>query len=408
MLNVRPSRRPGLLVAGMALLFTGPVLAADLVNTPLADLTAPEPALPPPESHLSLQAVGTETGIWDQNPLMLIKGATPLYGSITAPELIFNDRTPTSQFLVDTTVDENLFNLSTFDSTDFHQNINLTDQNERWGVGVQEKTDYDTTRTSELTPIGIDTIPIRHLGVSLSPEVSFSPTATDKLSLLTNGVMSQYDSPIYSNYAIVSATPTYTHIFDPLNAGTLSVQAQQYQTISGPKVTVDTIGPSVGWIATLTPRWTAKATVGLQEADQSGSGTIPEPWSLQYIFSADIGFKGEQDTTDFIASRADYPFGNGTESLLTTFTMTEAHNLNPLISLNLTGSYQTATYQSSAVGSIDTLISASPGLAYHVTDQLDFVASYQYRIESFIATPGNAQDNTVTFGIVYHPQSWAL
>src|ERR1700722_2828278 len=103
-------------------------------------------------SDATIQAVLGETGSWDSNPLMQINGARSLYGSTTSPELIFSDNTPTIKFSADTLVNENLFNLSSFDSTDVHENVNFMDQGSpRWSYGGQAKLDYDTTRTSEVS-----------------------------------------------------------------------------------------------------------------------------------------------------------------------------------------------------------------------------------------------------------------
>src|SRR6185312_16004227 len=100
----------------------------------------------------------------------------------TSPELILNSKTPTSQLGVDTLLNENLFNQSSFDSTDIHQKINLSHSVERWSAGFNQATDYDTTRTSELFPSGLNgTISnkaVRHLGLSFAPQVAFSPNTT--------------------------------------------------------------------------------------------------------------------------------------------------------------------------------------------------------------------------------------
>jgi hypothetical protein len=132
------------------------------------------------------------------------------------------------------------------------------------------------------------------------------------------------------------------------------------------------------------------------------------PWQLQYVFSGDLNYKGQQDIADLITSRTEYPFGNGTESLLTTFQAKETHNINESFSVNVGLSYQYANYQSSATGSLDDLVSASGGLTYHATERLDVAATYQYRRETLKNIGGDATDNMVTLGLVYRPRSWSL
>jgi hypothetical protein len=361
----------------------------------------------------SLQFVGSETGSWESNPLMLQTGEKPLWGSVTAPELIFNGMTPLSTLNVDALVDENLFNQTDFDSTDLHGKVNFNEKMQNWGLQIQQQTDYDTTRTSELSPVGINNfisnVPVRHLGLDFAPTVSYTPTPTDKVSLTGSIQDSQYDNPIFANYLMSSVAPSYTHDFDPLNSGLFTLQAQQYQTTSGPSVTVNSVGPMIGWIGKLTPRFTAQVSAGVQGSDQYGGGVLQSsPWTLQYIYAADLAFKGEQDTTHFTATRADYPFGNGTESLLSSYALTENHALNPRFSLNFGASYQSADYLTSSPGDLQALMTGTGGLTFHATERLDITASYQFRYETLVSTNASARDNLGTLSLVYRPQAWGL
>ncbi len=373
------------------------------------DMTTPSSEIP---GGFSMQAVGSETGVWQSNPLLQIGSHKSLYGSVTTPELLVNDKTPTSLLGADVSLVQNLFNQSSFNSTDLHDKINLNTQTQRWSAGVQEQTDYDTTRTSELFPAGANGVildePVRHTGMSVSPNIAFSPETTDRYALNGSFSASTYDNSIFSNYQTYSVAPSYTHSFDPLNSGTISLQAQRYQTTTGAHLTDDTIGPTIGWNGILTPRLTAKATFGLQEERQYGSGTSSQPWTLQYDFTGDLIFKGEQDKTDLAASRTNYPFASGVEALLTSVSINETHDLNQNFSLNFLGSYQTASYQASATGNLDDLATVGGGLTYHATDRLDVAASYQYRYETLTNLSANAQDHTVTLGLVYHPRAWTL
>jgi len=360
-----------------------------------------------------LQFIGSETGSWESNPLLLVGNNTKsLWGSVTTPELSFTDKTPTSQLNADVQLQENLFNQSTFDSTDLHGKFGAGEQMERWGAKAQIATDYDTTRTSELLPTGtggsISNTPSRHLGLSFAPEVDYNPTQVDKIAMQGSLAVSQYDKNIFQNYATASFTPSITHNFDPLNAGIFQMTAQRFQSTSGPPVYVDTVGPSIGWLGTLRPDLSAKALVGIQTIRQYGSGAAQEPWTLQYTFSGDLTYKTQQDQMDFAFSRNDYPFGNGTETLLTTVGVTEIHNINSSFAVNVGASYETGSYQTKTAGNLDDLISANTGLTYHATERLDIAATYQYRRETLINTNGNATDNTATLGLVWRPRPWNL
>jgi len=406
--EVRRAARAGVLAAGL-LFFSGISAYADDyspygISNNLNPVDAP--------GGFNLQFIGSETGSWETNPLMLINNSQKsLYGSVTTPELLFTDKTPTSQLNADMLLNENIFNQSSFDSTDAHGKFGANTQLQRWGAGANVAVDYDTTRTSELFPVGLggalQSTAVRHLGLSIAPNISYNPTAVDKVAILGTLADSQYEKT-FGNYATASLTPTYTHNFDPLNAGVFSITAQRYQSTSGPPVYVDTVGPSVGWLGTLSERLTAKATVGLQTTRQYGSGAVQVPWSLQYVFSGGLTYKGQQDKVDFETSRNDYPFGNGTDSLFTSFSITEQHNINASFAVNVGASYQTADYQSTANGSLDYLLTGTGGLTYHATERLDIAATYQYRRETLINTAGDAHDHLVTLGLVYRPQLWNL
>ncbi|HUY67841.1 MAG TPA: outer membrane beta-barrel protein [Alphaproteobacteria bacterium] len=381
-------------------------LAAGLAH---ADDTATQQQTP---GGFTLQAVGTEKGSYDSNPLLLTHGAKALYGSITQPELIFGDKTPTSLLTADTWLDANVFNLSDFDSVDFHSKAGYREQMQRWGLGLKEQTDYDTTRTSELTNFGLNGAAVgksvRHLGFAVTPELSYNATPVDTFTTQASLGRSTYDNAVLADYDTYAVTSAVAHAFDPVDTGSLSLQAQRYQTTSGPANTVDTAGPSVGWETKFTPRFTGRASVGFQEARQFGSGVTQEPWTTQLDYNAGLTFKGEQDTTGVLVSRNDFPFGNGTEALMTGFTLTETHELNKLIALQGGASYQFADYQSSFTGALETLAGGNGGLIYHATDRLDVDANYQYRRETLTGGAGHADDHTVTLGLVYRPKAWTM
>lgn len=339
---------------------------------------------------------------------MLRQNAQSLYGSVTSPGFVLKDATPLNQLSFDARVDENLFNQSAFDSTDLHTRFGLSRQIERWAASLQQTVDYDTTRSSEPTNYGLTVGNARHLGLSVAPQIAFKPTPLDQLSLAGNVTASRYDSSAFTDYSVYSLTPSYTHHFTPLNAGILSFLAQRYQTTSGARYAIDNYSPSLGWITSLTPRLSAKFLAGVQATRPSGETSSSETWSWQYVFSADVLFKGDQDLTHFIATRSQYPFGNGTDALLQTFSIKEEHKLNPAFSLNLEASYQSADYPTATDSSLDTLVSGRSGLTYYANDHLAIKAAYQYRYETLTNTSASIHDNMITVGVSYSPQAWDI
>ena len=377
--SLRRATYIGLLMASLVFIASGTALAAEEV----------------------LQTNIGESGSWESNPLMLINGARALYGSTTSPELIFSDNTPTIKFSADTLVNENLFNLSNFDSTDVHETVSFNDQpTPRWTYGAQAKVDYDTTRTSEPANFNAVTSPVRHLGIAGTPQISFNPTPVDKFALTGTAQTSQYDNNTsFQDYNLYSVDPTYTRAIDPLDSAIAGVEVQRYITTSGLATRTDAISPSIGWQKSLTPRLSATASVGPQFSRQVGGG-ISTDWQLSYNFSADVTYKGIQDTTDFIASRNQYPFANGSDALSTILSVTEKHAINALLTANIGGVYQTADYPTTPGPlSFNSQITGNAGLTYHATEHVDVNGSYQYRYETFTGTSLNAQDNLVMVGV---------
>jgi hypothetical protein len=185
------------------------------------------------------------------------------------------------------------------------------------------------------------------------------------------------------------------------------MQAQQYRALSGPANTIDTIGPSIGWQRTFTERLTGKVAVGYQEMREYGAlSGANQTWTPQYNFYGDLTYKGDQDQLKASASRAEYPFGNGTEALLTQFSVGDTHQINELFSIGANGSYQTASYQFDAPGNLDSITSASGNLTYHMTPQLDLSTSYQYRYENLVGVSSSAQDNVVMVSLSFKPDVW--
>lgn len=347
---------------------------------------------------------GSEVLSWDSNPLMLAKGAKSLFGSTTSPELIINRDTPLFSFSADTLINENIYDQSAFDSTDFHENIKLGKHIEQWAANVQGKADYDTARTSELTTYGLNIPKVRHKGFSVTPDISFNPTSVDKITVTANFARSIYDSSAFVDYEVYSLSPSYEHNFNPIHTGVFTVTGQRYQATSGDRIKVDSVGPTAGWITRLTPRFTIRVDAGVQKSTQNTTLTSSGYSQWNYIFDTDLSFKGEQDVTHLVASRAQYPFGNGTETLLTSVLLTESHALNKRISLNGAANYQFAKQPRQAgVISLDKEYGGNAGITYHMLEHWDIGTNYQYKRESLTGVSGNINDHVVLLSLTYHP-----
>jgi hypothetical protein len=269
---------------------------------------------------------------------------------------------------------------------------------------MQAKFDYDTVRTSELTTFGVNIPNIQHTGFSVAPRISYSPTLADKIAVDGSMSRSIYDNRAFTDYDLFSVKPSYAHNFDPNNTGTFAVEAQRYMATVANGSTVDSIGPTVGWLSALTPKLTLAVNGGIQKSMQDATATASSASAWNYIFGGDLSYKGLKDTTDLLASRSQYPFGNGTETLLTSFGLTESHALNPYISLNGSLLYQFAKEPPGVTSfNLNTQSIGNAGLAYHVLPHIDITASYQYRDESLTNGGGSVKDQSAMIGLTYHP-----
>jgi hypothetical protein len=363
-----------------------------------------------PEAGLMAQVTGTETFTYDTNPLLIVSGAKPLAGSTTAPELLLSDSSDAGKLSLDTTIDGNAFDRPQFDSVDGHEVIAGAYQTAQWAYAAKGTADYDTTRTSEITTFGIDLPRVRHTGFGIAPSVSYSPTLIDRLTLEGSAASARYDNAAFIGYDFYTVKPSYQHNFDPLNAGIFSLQAERYQSTTGLRQTTDSVGPSLGWLATLTPRLSLLVTSGFEETAQSGEASTLNGRSggLDYVFSGAMKFAGLQDLAQVMVSRQQSPFSNGTEALLTSLSVAETHALNTRVSVVANAAYENAAYAQAAGVNLAAQLSLGGGVVYHASEHLDVSADYQYKNEKLTNIGGAILDNTVIFSLIFHPLGAAL
>ncbi len=356
----------------------------------------------------AFQASLKETVSYSTNPLLVTSGASSLWGSTTSPGLAYTSATPIAQLRLGTRVDQNLFNQSAFNTTDLHGNGYLSRRSERWEMSLQGNADYDSTRTSELTTYSLRPIVARHLGVSGTPTLSFSPSQTSKFSVTGTVSTSTYDSRNFTNYLTYSVTPSYSRQFDPLNIGIVQVQARRYKATRGSGTKVDSISPTVGWQRTFSERLSGNLNVGGQISRQFNYGTPVNDWKPQYVFSGGLTFKGQQDNINISASRSQSSYGNGADALQTSVSVSDTHQINPNISLIGGVSYLMAEYQRASSGDLEALADGHGGIVYHLTPTVDVTADYRYRYETLTNLTKTAQDSTFMIGFVYRPGAWSL
>ena len=381
--------------------FTSAAYAVD--GAPIA------PSLPvtPVPGGFSAELNGTQAFQYDSNPLRKPTGADGIYGSVTSPELVLRLKTPMSLVESNTRVDANIFDHSEFNSVDLHQKLLLKRENERWSVGLNGFLDYDTTRTSELTNYGLNLPRVHSTRIGVAPQVRFNANERDAAVLYSSVSHAEYDNSAYTDYNFYQVSPGIEHKFDPSNTGNFMLNAHRYETSSGLDSTSNSYGPSIGWTSILTPRLTLKTSAGAEYTDKSGanSNTDDSPWN--YVFSADLAYKGTQNQADISATRARQPFGNGTETLLDTFAITGKHALNETLSLNADAKYQLADYEQQQAGiNLDEGYQLGGGIEYDVMENVALTADYKYRHEALTNVTSDVDQHIVMVGVTFRP-SWS-
>lgn len=338
------------------------------------------------------------------NPLMRTNNPQTLYGSVTTPQLKITNYTPTSSFDTTLSASQRIYNQPSFNSTDANASANYTQKMQRWGLALHANADYDTTLSSEISTLNTpERGSARHLGGSVSPELSYELSGRDKIAIAGSYLESTYDSSLYTDYHIATISPSYSYNYNQLNTFTLSAPMQRYQTDDARESKLDSITPTLGWLGNLTPTLTARATIGARHYRQD-LGILPESgWKWKGTYSANITYKGQNDRVSFDNSKDLQPFANGTESFLNSFVLSNEHKFNDLFSSNVGASYRYAPKSDAYTNALRSLASANVGLTYHPLETLDIGTSYQYREQKLSNVPGDQNDNLFMLNLVYHP-----
>jgi hypothetical protein len=345
----------------------------------------------------------TELFSVDSNPLRLVAGSDTLMGSEFSPEFIFGDITPTHKVYLNTLINYNVYDDSIFDTINFHETLGLFKSNQRWSIGVVGLFDYDTTRSSEITSFGIAAADVRHTGLTAIPQLSFNLTEIDKLSLNGNISRELYDGSAYIGNKYYSLAPSYSHNFDPNNAGSITLNLQRYQSDDANESRTDSIGPLFGWTSVINKELDTRISAGFEQTNQEIKFGISPKSKLNYVFSASANFKGQQDIASLTASRSQQQFGNGGASLLTAFDIKEAHSLNHKITFNAGSNYSYTDNSSFSTTSLDKQFIISGGISYHLSNKVDLTTNYQYVSQKLTGSSGSIKEQILLIGIGYHP-----
>jgi len=343
----------------------------------------------------------------DTNPLLDKKGAKTLFGWNSTPELILTGRTPTWTLVSENTVNDGRFNLTSFNSTDYHNYTSLNYQGDNYYMKLQGGFAYDTTRTSEIESSGNNVAGVRHYGISILPEFGYNITEAQQIVVNANYIASFYDSTDqFTNFQSYGISPKYLYSFTLRDTGFVALQASHFDTLSGEDSTGDSVGPYVGWIHHFSDRFTTTADVGYHiihnKSDSDGSN-----WDNDYFydFALTYGEVGDPDVATISVRRQLVPQSSAQQVTQTAVSVKETHNFTPRLAgvLNLT--YHTQDYSLSKDGHLKDYFEGSAALQYNVTRELVVSSSYRYRQETQFGESGTAKGHTVLLTITYSPDA---
>ncbi len=350
----------------------------------------------------SSEVRGSQAFSYDSNPLRTASNAESIFGSTTSPQLILRKKTPLSVVESNTRVDANIFNRSKYNSVDGNEELYLNTENEHWQASVRGVAERDTTRTSELTNYALNLPRVYRTRLAASPRVAYRSSTFDTWSLNGSASDVTYDNRVYKDYAVYSISPSYEHRFDDKNTGFVSVTGQRYETTRDSSQRSDSVGPNIGFSSVITPRLKTRLSAGAQHTEKSGTN-VGDSSVWNYVFSGNATYTGDRDTVDLIATRAREPFGNGTDTLLTTVSLKEKHAINPKLSAKVNGTYQNADYESAPGVNLDSGWNAGAGLSYKLSDNVSLDTDYRYRNEKLTTINHRIDQHVVMLSINYQP-----
>ncbi|MFD2234859.1 hypothetical protein [Phaeospirillum tilakii] len=391
-----PSRRAVARVAAPA------VLAAALAGWPGPARSQQAPA-PVPSSSLTLIGSIGERFEATSNPLLQAGSTDVLVGEVTTPKLTIERRTPTSSLALDSQMEVSAYNLDSYDSTDNHSTLKASTQGERWVLGFNGAFDYDTTRTSEETGSGVNITGIRHTGVTLTPLALYAVTPTDSLQVQASLFNSAYaDKQRYTDYRTTGLSPTWQHALSPTSALVATLMLNEYETRHGPRISIFTWSPQLGWKGDLTETLTLAVMAGYQQSSTDspdGMQTSGQGGSNgDYNFSVLTTHRTELNTLDLRFSRQLNPQSDGTQTQALAFSLNDTYRIGPRLSAGLRAYLQQATYDSTNKQGDTVYANLSPRLSYALTDLVALDLSYQFRFQKNVSDQ-MARSNTILLGV---------
>lgn len=339
--------------------------------------------------------------IWNSNPVMLRNNPEDIYGTETRAFFGFQKKTETSKLELDLTALRNQFDQSQYNSTDGYAKAVLEKIFQRWRLGFTGSYDHDTTRSSEITTFGQDVGTGRRKAYTLQPSALYMITERSALGITGRWQESRYESGRLTDYRIASLVPSYLYHLSPLQAMTLSLQAQRYALLDNTDQHIDSIGPTIAWKYNFHPNWTLDLSGGSLASKISGYGGAGGDWDNNLVYGATLNYRNQKNDASISANRSRQPYANGTESLLTTLEIRERYTANEKLDLEVKANYQFAKQPPTSTNDLDRAWGGSATLNYKLNPNWAVDLSYKYREEELTNNSKAAEQQIVHLGLSY-------
>ena len=344
-----------------------------------------------------------EAAVYDDNPLMRSDDNTvdTIKGIESTLRLTYQHKSPSRFFNTTAALKYNKFDKSGYNSTDFLFDLNYRKEMNRWLWRLSASFDYDTPRTANESTLGLVQLSDRRIAYSASPSVIFKISRRKSIGFNSTISQKNYSSGSTSvDHRTYSLSPFYSYSLDFRNTISAAYQYQRYQALSGAELNVDSTGPFFIWNHNLTPNMVLEGSLGFLGTRYTGVAQTGE-WEINPIYSLEIEYTGQRNTTAFSVSRARQALTNGTETDITTTQLSNEFMIDPKWALNIKAEYKKTKQSSFSSDDLDNSYSAYIDTKYDISRDLNVSMSYRYAQESYITDRDEASRNVVRASVNY-------
>lgn len=342
--------------------------------------------------------------VYDFNPLTRSDDFSidDIIGNETTASLVFKRDLRRTSLYADLSYTRNQFNETEFNSNDISLLVRARQKIKRWVLSFTGEAKKDTTRTSQFDTFGQSNVVVgRRDSFSIAPSLVYSVSPR-----INAGINTNWDQKDYANatglvdHRTYSLSPFVSYNYSPRQTFSLAMLYQDYTSLEGADVNVESIGPFVTWDYEFLPRTMLTLSLGLLSTEFDGVGTSNDR-EINPIYSLEIEHEGKRFISTLKAERARRASSDGSENDITSVDFRNVYTITPRWDLDLRANYQKAESSEFASSSLDQSYSGTIGTTYDISRRLSFSTSYRYVNESFNNNRSDATRNVVRAGLEY-------